>query len=344
MHKPSIAVFGAGLIGRRHIAEATRQASLCAIVDPSPAAAEMAGDMGIRHFLTPQECLDACRPDGVVVATPNQLHAEHAVLCLHAGIPVLIEKPIADTLESADQIVAAEAASGVPALIGHHRRHNPIIAAAKSAIDAGRLGRIVAVQGQFWLYKPDDYFDASWRSAAGAGPTMINFIHDVDLLRHFCGDIADVQAMRSNAQRGGQVEDTAAILMRFDSGALGTFSISDTIVAPWSWEMTSGENPIYPHRPGTCYAIGGTHASLSVPDLKLWAHDGERSWWNDIRATSLDAQDQDAFAAQFRHFLAVLDGARPHVSAREGRESLAAVLSVVDAGMTNPPGKMGLNT
>lgn len=331
MARPKIAVFGAGLIGRRHVEQAVTHATLCAVVDTTDAAQSFARDVGAAFFPDPAKCLSSVEPDGVVIATPNHLHAEHAIMCLAAGVPVLIEKPLADTLENADRIVAAETSTGVPVLVGHHRRHNPIVQRVKAEIDAGCLGDIVAVQGQFWLFKPDDYFDAAWRKGLGAGPVMINFIHDLDLLRHFCGEIVDVQAMRSNIQRGQAVEDTAAIMMRFASGALGTFSLSDTIAAPWSWEMTSGENPVYPHRPGACYSIGGTDAALSIPDLQLWAHNGPRSWWNPIEKRTLHVDRRDAFACQFLHFLDVVKGAQPLVTAEEGRASLAAVLRVLEA-------------
>lgn len=331
MARPKIAVFGAGLIGQRHIEQAVAQAELAAIVDPSDAARDLAKTLGVPYAAEPQAYLAHNRPDGIIIATPNQLHADHALACIAAGIPVLIEKPLADTAENADRIVAAASAANVPVLVGHHRRHNPIVARAKSEIEAGTLGRIVAIQGQFWLYKPQDYFDASWRKGPGAGPVMINLIHDIDLLRHFCGDIAEVHAMRSNVMRGQMVEDTAVVSLRFDNGALGSFTLSDTIVAPWSWEMTAAENPIYPHHPGHCYAIGGDKASMSIPDLRLWSHDGPRSWWNPIAAQTLPVTHADAFARQFTQFLDVIGGAAPLVSASEGRASLAATLKVLDA-------------
>ena len=331
MTKPAIAVFGAGLIGKRHIQQAAAQATLTAIVDPSDAAKSVAADYDVPLFSTAEDYLTAHRPDGIVIATPNHLHTDQAVLCLDAGVPVLIEKPLADTLANADRVVARAAETGVPVLVGHHRRHNPIIARAKEAVSSGLLGDIVAVNGHFWLYKPDDYFEATWRKGPGAGPTLINLIHDIDLLRHLCGEITEVQAMRSNAARGNAVEDTAAALLRFDNGALGTFTVSDTAVAPWSWEMTSGENPIYPHTAQSCYTLGGTQASLSIPDLHLWRHDGPRSWWNPIGTTQLNVDHADAFVLQFAHFLDVIAGAAPRVSAQEGRNSLATVLQVVDA-------------
>ncbi|MEL7093452.1 MAG: Gfo/Idh/MocA family oxidoreductase, partial [Pseudomonadota bacterium] len=250
MTAPAIAVFGAGLVGARHVAQAAAQARLAAIVDPSPAARDLAAQHDVPWFANPAAYLDAHRPDGVVIATPNALHADHAVACLSRRIPCLIEKPIADTVAAATRIVDASAQHETPVLVGHHRRHNPIIARAKAIIDAGTLGDITAVTGQFWLYKPDDYFDATWRTQPGGGPTMINCIHDIDLMRHLVGDITDLQAMRSHARRGLAVEDTAAILIEFKNGALGTFSASDTVVSPWSWEFTAQENPAYHHTPG----------------------------------------------------------------------------------------------
>ena len=332
MTKPKIAVFGAGLVGARHVAEAARQAELCAIVDPSDAAQALAGQHAVPWFDDPAACLAEVKPDGVVIATPNHLHGDHAVLCLEAGIPVLIEKPIADTLANADRIVAASEAADVPVLVGHHRRHNPIIQRAKAIVEAGELGDVVAVTGQFWLYKPDDYFEATWRKAPGAGPMLINCIHDVDLMRYLCGEITAVQAMRSNVRRGNDVEDTAAVIMRFGSGALGTFAVSDTVVAPWSWEMTTGENPIYPHLNESCYRIGGTQKSLSIPDLTLWSHIGERSWWSEMTQSVAAVDRADAFVVQFSHFCDVIGGASPLVSAQEGRESLRSVLLMIESG------------
>ena len=337
MARPQIAVFGAGLIGARHVAEAARQARLAAIVDPAPGTAALANDHGVPHFATPEACLDAMRPDGVVIATPNQLHEAQALLCIAEGLPVLIEKPIADTLASADRILAAAQAADVPVLVGHHRRHNPIIKRAKAEIDAGTLGDIVVMDGQFWLYKPDAYFDATWRTEPGGGPLMINLIHDIDLMRHLCGDITRVVAMRSNARRGHAVEDSAALLIQFRNGALGTVTVTDTAVAPWSWEMSSAENPIYPHTGGNCYRIGGTHGAMSLPDLQLWSHDATRSWWEPISARTLGAPHGDAFALQFAHFLDVIEGATPLVTARDGRESLAAVLQTVAADLEGSP-------
>lgn len=326
-----IALVGAGLIGRRH-AEAIAAVpgiALSAVADPSVAGREVAAAQGARHFDSLGDLLAADRPDGVILATPNHLHVEGALDCIAEGLPVLVEKPLATYLEGAERIVAAAETAGVPVAVGHHRRHSPLIARAKAVIAEGRLGRITAVQGTTWFMKPDAYFEVEWRRRTGAGPVYLNLIHDIDLLRHLCGEIASVHAMDSNAVRGHAVEDTAVILLRFETGALGTVNVSDTVVAPWSWELTARENPAYPATGKSCYWIGGTHGALCLPNLGLWTNPDKRSWWEPISETKLPFGLDDPLVRQVRQFAAVIRGDEaPLVPAREGLRSQRVIEAV----------------
>jgi predicted dehydrogenase len=326
---------GAGLIGRRHIADAAAEAVLDAIVDPAPQAERIAAERGVSWFPSLAALLTDHRPDGVIVATPNQMHIENGLACIAAGVPALIEKPIADDVVAAARLADAAEEAAVPILVGHHRRHNPLVAAAKSAIAEGRLGTLVAVQASCWFYKPDSYFETAWRREKGAGPVFINLIHDIDTLRHLCGDIESVQALQSSRVRGHTVEDTAAILLRFVSGALGTITVSDTVAGPWSWELTAGENPDFPATGEACYHIGGTHGALALPGLVLWSYAGPRSWWEPLSSTGLQRDDADPLRLQLRHFLRVLaEGEPPLVSARDALETLRVVAAVKQAAET----------
>ncbi|MNQ88332.1 putative 4,5-dihydroxyphthalate dehydrogenase [compost metagenome] len=159
-------------------------------------------------------------------------------------MPVLLEKPVGVHLDEVRELVAASAGSGVPVLVGHHRRHNPLISRARELVQEGCLGRLTTVTALWQLQKPDSYFDIPWRREPGAGMLLTNLIHDLDLLRHLCGEVAEVQAITSNGVRGFANEDSAAVLLRFANGALGTLSGSDAVAAPWSWELDSGENPV----------------------------------------------------------------------------------------------------
>jgi predicted dehydrogenase len=279
----------------------------------------------------------------VIIATPNQLHVQHGLDAVAAGLPVLVEKPIADDVASAVRLVEAAEQARVPLLVGHHRRYNPMIRKAKEIVDSGRLGQVLVLHGHFWVTKPDDYFAVGWRCEKGGGPVFLNLIHDVDLFRYLCGEIVAVQAQESNAMRGNAVEETAVILLRFKNGALGTVSVSDSVAAPWSWELTAGESPAFPRQDQACYQIGGTLGSLSVPQLDLWSYAGKRSWSEPL------SRERAAFAAdnplrlQIRHFCDVIAGkASPLVSGREGLSTLKVIEAVKTAARTGETVPTGL--
>lgn len=325
-----IAVLGAGAIGRQHAERlaAGPATELAGIADPQPAGRALAERLGSRAHPDLDALLAAERPEGVIVATPNALHVDHALACIRAGVPVLVEKPLAVDTGSARALVTAAQAAGVPLLVGHHRRHSPLVAAAHAAIAGGRIGRPVMVNAQCWLMKPDSYFAPDWRRRAGAGPVLTNMIHDIDLLRHFCGEVVSVQAAQSNALRGHEVEDSAAALLRFAGGALATLSVSDTAVAPWSWELTSGENPDYPATGQFCYLVAGTEGAIEIPSLRLWRNPGPTGWFEPLAATALPARAEDPLARQVAHFAEVIRGtARPLVTGADG----LAALEVLDA-------------
>ncbi|GAB5462352.1 Gfo/Idh/MocA family protein [Hoeflea alexandrii] len=326
-----IAVAGAGLIGRRHIAaiSATPGVELHSIIDPSDAGRDQADRIGASWHGSLSGALERDRPDGIVLATPNQVHVENALECVAAGVPALIEKPLATDLEAGHDLVVAGENAGVALLVGHHRRHNPLIAAARKQISDGLLGALVAVHGMFWLMKPDDYFDTEWRRQPGGGPIFLNLIHDIDLLRHLIGEIVSVQALASSAVRGNAVEETAALVLRFDNGVLGTFSLSDTIVSPWSWELTASENPAYPPTGQSCYFIGGTHGSMELPNARVWTNHGKRSWWEPISATHHPVSQDDPLVRQIAQFARVIRGEEPPlVPAREGLRTLQVIDAV----------------
>ena len=138
--------------------------------------------------------------------------------------------------------------------------------------------------------------------------------------------------MESSATRGHDVEDSASAILRFRSGAIGTATVSDTIVAPWSWELTASENPAYPRTGEACCWIGGTQGSLSIPDLGRWSQAAERSWWEPIARESVAFGRDDPLALQLRHFADVALGrAEPLVPGREGLETLKVVFGIKQA-------------
>jgi predicted dehydrogenase len=332
-----IAVVGAGLIGYQHIlrVRGEPEAVLAAIVDPTVKAQELARDLGTRWFPDLHAMLEAITPDGVIVATPNQLHVANGLTCVAAGIPMLMEKPVSDDVATGWELVAATEQAGVPMLVGHHRRHSPLIQQARESIASGAIGRVTTVNGLCWFLKPKPYFDTAWRREPGAGVILINLTHVIDDLRNLCGDVESVQALVSNAVRRFPVEDTAAILLRFRSGALGTVSISDTVAAPWSWELTSGEDKAFPHSDEACYLVGGTEGAISVPRLEQWRHTGDQGWRSPIQAERRIVPEQDPLVLQLRQFCRVVRREEPPLlDGREAMKTLEATLAVKESATT----------
>ena len=332
---------GAGLIGAEHVARL--QASLTcvpvAIVDPAPAARSVAERAGVPLYPTLDALFAAAPVDGVVLATPNRFHVEQALRCIDEGVGVLVEKPVADTVAEGERLAAAVASKGARVLVGHHRSHNPILVRAKALIDQGHLGRIVAVMGSAVFFKPDHYYeDGPWRREPGGGPILINMIHEVNTLRMLCGEIVAVQAFASNAVRGFPVEDTVAINLRFASGALGTFMLSDTAACARSWEQTARENPAYPsYGDEDCYVIAGTRGSLAVPTMRIksYASADGASWWKPFECAVADVAHEDPLARQMEHFGAVIRGeAAPLVSVRDGLANLRVTEAIAESALT----------
>ena len=343
MEPVRIAVVGGGLIGKRHLEEVDRSedALIHSIVEPGPDGEVLAEQYGVPLYATLDELLAGDKPDGVILATPNRLHAEGGLACIAAGVPVIVEKPIADTVANAITLVEAGEAAGVPVLTGHHRNYSPVMAKAREIVNSGRLGPLVAVVGTAMFYKPDDYYDVGggWRRMPGGGPILLNLIHEMNNLLSLVGDVVRVQAVTSNATRGFPVEDTAAIILTFANGALGTFMLSDTAASPRSWEQTSRENTSYDSFPDEdCYHIAGTRGSLSVPTMRLKVYAGEQSWWAPLTSSTIDLARSDPLANQITHFAAVIRGeVQPVCSGRDGLKTLKVVDAVVEAARTGAP-------
>jgi len=330
MKSVRVGVVGAGLVGKRHIEiiNASANMELAGIVETDETGPETAAQFNTTLFPTLGDMLSESSVDGVIIATPTQLHVEQAMSCVEANCPVLVEKPIAVQASEAEILVQAADKASVPLLVGHHRRHNPIIKRAREIIHSGDIGAVRAVHGTCWFYKPDSYFDvAPWRKQNGAGPISVNLVHDIDLVRYLVGEVVSVQAQAAPSARGFANEDVAAAVLRFDNGAIGTITVSDSIAAPWSWEHTSSEYPIYPVTKENCYLIGGSNGSLSVPDLRLWKHEGESpDWWAPISAQAQSFESSDPLFNQLQHFVDVIIGqAEPLVSGREGLNTLKVV-------------------
>ena len=337
-----VGVVGAGMIGRRHIATlvASSDAELVGVADTLPADDPAVASLPCPYFRSHGDLIARAKPDAVVLATPNRLHVSQGIDCARAGVAMIVEKPIADTIDDACDLLREAKRAGVPLLVGHHRRYHAQAAEARRIVQGGRLGTLVGASVLWATRKPDPYFDATWRRTAGGGPVLINLIHEIDMLRFLVGEIASVSGLTSSAQRGFDVEDSAAVMFRFASGALGTILCTDAAVSPWTIEQGMGESPSFPYAGENPYRIVGTQGALEFPVLRVWSHaDPARANWNEpIAAQPVKTLDRDPYIEQIRHLRAVIEGREaPVVSGADGARTLAATLAVHESARTGAP-------
>jgi predicted dehydrogenase len=335
-----VAVIGAGAIGRMHVERMLRHpdVSVAGVADPTYAAREFCEARGVPYFADHRALLERAGAKAAIVATPNSTHADVGIDCIGRGLAVLMEKPVADTAQEGRRLCDAAKTASVPLMVGHQRRHNPIIRRAKELLAQGVIGRPVSATALATWLKPDSYFVAAWRRQPGAGPVLINLIHDIDLLRHLVGEIASVQAIASNAVRGFEVEDTAVVVLRFENGALGTMAVSDAAVTPWNWDLAAGEADHYAQVDVETHFISGTDGSLTLPRLNLWRHPGKRGWHEPLSVEREMLHRRDPYVEQLRHLRAVADGReQPVCSGEDGLRTLLAALAVGRAASEHVP-------
>ena len=325
-----LCVVGGGSIGMRHVecARASEAVQLTAVVEAhAPRHAELAA-LGLPVVADLADIPPETR--GAVIATPTQTHASVAMACLDRGLAVLVEKPLTQTLDDARALCAKANDLGLPLFTGHHRRCHPFVAEARSRMD--QLGGLIAIQGIWCLRKHDSYYDEVWRTQPGAGPIMTNLSHEIDLLHCLAGEITEVSTMNANVARGHAVEDTTAVSLRFASGAIGNFLMSEAAVSPWAFEAATSENPAIAVRGPDPLRFMGARGALGFPSLEMWgAGSGVAPDWQHelVSSKGPSLPKVDGIASQLDRFAAIVDGATDDLLAT-GADGLRTML-VLDA-------------
>ena len=318
-------IAGIGLIGARHLAHALEMSEIqvVGVIDPQLT------QTNVPHF----DNIDAVdvEADAILIATPSHLHADHAEAAAARGWHMLIEKPVAHSLDAADRIIAAAERAGVQTLVGHHRRHHAAVIKLKEMLDDGVIGTPVLASMIWALKKPDPYFDVPWRAGPDGSPVMINLVHEVDLLRFCFGEVTSVQGVGSNAQRkvATRVESGAALL-GFEGGFAASIAFADTTASPYSFEAGTGENPNIATTGEDYLRICGTKGAVAFPSLTVWSDAVD--WSQKPERIEHDRPVNVPLVAQLEHFAKVCLGrADPVVSALEGRRTLETTLAIETA-------------
>jgi predicted dehydrogenase len=164
--------------------------------------------------------------DGILLVTPNAVHAEQTELAAHYGKHIYVEKPIANTLTDGKKMIEACAKAGVTLMVGHVQRRHAGNRKAKELIDAGAIGKPVMVEanlssGQGWELTPDQF---RWRgddSGCPGGALMTMGVHQADTFNYIFGPIKTVFAFFNKLYIPAPVEDVTTTVLQFDSGILG---------------------------------------------------------------------------------------------------------------------------
>ena len=239
------------MISRFHAAAIERVdgARLVGVFDPVPEAAERAAHAyGTRRFDSLEEMLACREAEAVCVCTPNGLHAPIALKALDAGRHVVIEKPMALTLKDADEIARAALRQNLCVSVISQLRFSPAIQAVKRALAEKRLGKVVSASLAMKYWRDSAYYASSnWRGTwamDGGGALMNQGIHGVDLLQYLAGPVRRLTAVCKTQTKNIEVEDSAAAVLEFESGAVGTLEGSTTC------------RPGYPRRLEICGDLG----------------------------------------------------------------------------------------
>ena len=230
MEKLKFAIIGCGRIAQRHAEHIHRLGLIVAVCDIVPSKAEnLASLYAAKSYGTIEDLLNQERSvDVVSICTPNGLHAIHSISALNAGFHVLVEKPMAITVEDCDAMIEAAKFNGKHLFAIKQNRYNPPVVAVKDAIDNGRLGKIYSLQLSCFWNRDAAYYLNSWKGSndLDGGTLFTQFSHFIDLLYWMNGDVNKVWAIGHNYAHQGIIdfEDTGVVALQFCNGSIATIN------------------------------------------------------------------------------------------------------------------------
>jgi UDP-N-acetyl-2-amino-2-deoxyglucuronate dehydrogenase len=327
------ALIGCGRISPNHIAAALENdLEIVALCDVKP---ENMEDK-LQKFDLPKstnlytdykEMLEKEKPELVAICTESGKHAAIALDCIEAGANLIIEKPIALSLEDADEIIKKAKEKNVKVSACHQNRFNKSIQKIREAVEAERFGRLLHGTAHIRWNRGEDYYtQAPWRGTweQDGGALMNQCIHNIDLLRWMMGgEITEVVGMTDNLKHGFiEAEDLGLALIKFSNGSYGIVE-GTTNIFPTNLEETLyifGDN-------GTVKAGG-----KSVNIIEEWLFADNKDNPEEVKAKY---QENPPSVYGFGHnplYTDVIDAIKndrePYVTAKDGRDALELVLAI----------------
>ena len=342
-------LIGAGRVAPNHVKafwENREDLEFAAYCDIDPAAGErlrqgnpQALD-GVPFYTDYREMIEREKLDIVSIATFSGTHAAIAFDCLEKNINLIIEKPIAMSLEDADRIVALSEEKGLVVSANHQNRFNKPIQKVREALEAGRFGRLLHGTTHILWARDKNYYDsAAWRGTweQDGGALMNQCIHAIDLLRWMMGDeVEEVFGFtRQQFHHYLECEDVGMAVVKFKNGAIGTIE-GTTNVYPQNLEET-----LYLFGESGTVKLGGK----STNHIDVWDFADERE--TDVKARGIQEVASNVYGnghtALYADMIdAIQQNRAPYVDAVAGRNALELVLAVYQSSFTGRSVKLPL--
>lgn len=342
MTKVKFGIAGCGHIARRHAEAILKlpQAELAAAYDVAPQALQsFTRSYGVEGYRDYEEMLGRKELDVIIVCTPSGLHAEMGVMAAQSGKHVVVEKPMALTLESADRLIDACEKEGVLLSVVLQNRFKPSFQMLKSAVEEGQFGKLSHAGVTVRWNRNDAYFiNNPWRGKKDedGGVMMNQAIHSIDMLRWLMGEAESVFAYTATRYRPIEAEDVGVAVLKFKSGALAAIEAASTVYPKNLEESVAvfGEK-------GTV-VIGGVTAG----EIKTWqfSNDWEKDHLQPIENEAALCKESGHMAVLQDMVKAIKAGGSLAIDGREGRKALEIVLGIYRSSETGLPVLLPLPT
>lgn len=327
------ALVGCGRIAKRHSEllgynqiEGAKLAAVCDVV--SEKARAIGERFGVPYFTDMHDMARACDIDAFTVLTESGNHAANVISLSQYGKPIIVEKPMALTLVDADAMIAACDANGSRLFVVKQNRFNVPVVKLREALDAGRFGKVIIGTIRVRWCRDQSYYDQDpWRGtwAMDGGVLTNQASHHVDLLEWMMGDVESVFAKSTTALVAIEAEDTAVVLLKFKSGALGL------IEATTAARPKDLEGSISVLGSSGTVEIGG----FAVNQLKVWNFtDGQDDVENFMEKYSVNPPNVYGFGHQmyYEDVVDCLTSGRPQdIDGRIGRKSIQLIHAIYES-------------
>lgn len=345
----NIALIGYGKVSHLHAQAAQQSGTLVAVCGRDRAKAEaFAQQYSIKAYTDVAQMVAAENVDVCVVCTPHPAHREPAVAALEAGAHVLVEKPLASSVEDCDAMIDAAKRSNKFLGTVSQRRFYDSSSRVKQAIDDGKIGRPALGEAQLLGWRSKEYYESDpWRGTweAEGGGVMVNQApHQLDLLLWYMGEAESVFGVWQNINHPYiEVDDTALAIVRFKNGGLGNIILSNSQKPGLYGKVhIHGQNgaSIGVQTDGGSMFVAGQSTIQDPPVNDLWTVPGEESLlagWVAEESAKFQAVDNMTyyFAGQLREFCeAVGEGRAPAVTGEDGRRVVQLFQAIYESQRT----------